>query len=578
MAAAPGTTEQRADAVAGTAQEAEARAILDDAWRIVDPGAAEGHVELTIPDVGPEAVARRARAARALLARIAEVDPASLPMPLSLDLAAAAAMAERWDVDDDDYWLTFDPMGIGFPSMFAPSAYSGGFLLGSVHETLTRASIDGDADVARHVRLLADYGRLVRQLADRTAGQAERGIVMPARQLATAIPLVQALQQAGRAVLDGVVERSRASLSEASLAQIEERTVAEVDAAFAAVLAVLEAPDYAARAPERVGLGQFPGGHDAYERTVRIHTTQDLSAQEVHDRGLARMARILGEMRELMSSQGFDGTPQEYLERLADDPAWRAHDAEGIAAHFQRAIDRIEPELAAHFGRLPSAPYAVDAVPDAVAGSMTFGYYAAPQPDREVGVYLFNARHLAKAALPHIAALTYHELMPGHHLDIAGKQESTGRHALGQHLSLSAFSEGWAEYAARYAGEIGMYVEPEERFGRLMMDAFLTSRLVVDTGMNALGWELERARDYMREHAFLGEAEIASETLRYSCDIPGQALAYKLGDDFFFDLREELRAALGDGFDVRAFHEAVLAAAGLPLPFVAEHVRRELAA
>lgn len=580
MTARPATTDERMAADAAATAETEARSIVDAAWRIVQGSDAAGELgagEIVIPDIGQEAIARRARAARALRERIASVDVDSLPATVALDLAAAAAMAERWDVDDDAYWLMFDPMGIGFPSMFAPSAYAGGYLLNVVHETLSRASVDGDEGVAQHLRLLDGYGRLVRQLAERTTGQAERGIVLPAQQLAAATALVRGLHATGRAVLRGVVDRSP-SLTDGATTRIEERTAIAVDGAFEALLAVLGDDELVARASDRVGLGQHPGGRDAYERVVRLHTTQDLSAEQVHARGHERMARILSEMRTLMAGEDFAGTPQQYLAALADDPAWRGDDAASIAAHFERAIERLEPHLAAQFGRLPSAPYGVDAVPDAVAGSMTFGYYAPPQPGRETGLYLFNARNLATTALPHIPALTYHELMPGHHLAVTAQREATDRHPLGQHVSLSAYGEGWAEYAARLAGEIGMYRTPQERFGRLMMDAFLTSRLVVDTGLNALGWDLERARAYMREHAFLGDAEVDSETLRYSCDIPGQALAYKLGDDFLFDLRERMRASLGDAFDVVAFHDAVLGAAGLPLPFVAEHVARELGA
>ncbi len=137
---------------------------------------------------------------------------------------------------------------------------------------------------------------------------------------------------------------------------------------------------------------------------------------------------------------------------------------------------------------------------------------------------------------------------------------------------VNAFNEGWAEYAATLAGEIGMYQQPEEQFGRLMMDSFLTCRLVVDAGMNALDWGLEQARQYLRENSFMPETEICSETLRYSSDIPGQALAYKLGEHFLVDCREKMRAALGDRFDIRDFHDAVLMPGALPLPIVADNV------
>jgi uncharacterized protein (DUF885 family) len=159
-------------------------------------------------------------------------------------------------------------------------------------------------------------------------------------------------------------------------------------------------------------------------------------------------------------------------------------------------------------------------------------------------------------------------------LQIGRQLENTSLHPVRAHSFVMAYAEGWAEYAATLAGEVGLYETPHEKYGRLAMDAFLTSRLVVDTGLNALGWNLERARDYMRSHARLSEAEIHSELLRYSCDIPAQALAYKLGDTWIADLREQMRKECAQGFDLKKFHDVVLGAGALPLPDLAWHVER----
>ena len=206
---------------------------------------------------------------------------------------------------------------------------------------------------------------------------------------------------------------------------------------------------------------------------------------------------------------------------------------------------------------------------------MTFGYYDAPQKGREEGIYLFNAKNLTSQSLFNIAALSYHELLPGHHLHLSLQQENAALHPFRTFNYVNAFNEGWAEYAANLAGEIGLYQEPEERYGRLVMDAFLTSRLVVDTGMNVLGWSLERARDYMRAHSGMTETEIQTETLRYSCDIPAQALAYKLGDTKLLALRERFRQTLGSAFSMRDFHAAVLDPGALPFAELEWHLEHE---
>jgi uncharacterized protein (DUF885 family) len=208
---------------------------------------------------------------------------------------------------------------------------------------------------------------------------------------------------------------------------------------------------------------------------------------------------------------------------------------------------------------------------------MTYGYYDPPRKDRDRGLYMFNPANMTKRPLFNIGALTYHELMPGHHLQIAVQHENPrDLHPLRAHSFVNAYVEGWAEYAATFAGEIGMYELPEERYGRLEMDAFLTSRLVVDTGMNAMGWSLDRGRDYLRSRGRLPEAEVLTESVRYSCDIPGQALAYKLGDKEILAMRERMRCAMGSCFDIKDFHRSILGPGALPLRDLGWHVNHEI--
>ena len=203
---------------------------------------------------------------------------------------------------------------------------------------------------------------------------------------------------------------------------------------------------------------------------------------------------------------------------------------------------------------------------------MTFGYYEPPGPANPSGAYVFNAANLSRSNLSTIASLNYHELVPGHHLHLALQYENQALPAFRQWCMPTAYVEGWAEYSVTLAEEMGMFEHPAEQFGRLVNEAFLTSRLVVDTGLNALGWSLEQARDYMRTNSFFPETEIRSETLRYGADIPGQALAYKLGDRAIMMMREKMRKRLGDAFDIREFHDIVLGSGAMPLPILADAV------
>ena len=209
---------------------------------------------------------------------------------------------------------------------------------------------------------------------------------------------------------------------------------------------------------------------------------------------------------------------------------------------------------------------------------MTFGYYDAPRTDKPEGNYFFNASKLEEKSQAWAGSLIYHELVPGHHFQLSKARENKDLTGFRGKVMFTAYAEGWAEYAATLAGEMGMYEDPMDEYGRCITDAFLTSRLVVDTGMNAFGWPLERAREYMTDNTFFSEYEINSETLRYSSDIPGQALGYKLGDTKILELRERAKDALRDKFDIKAFHDVILDVGSIPLTALEWHVDQYIAA
>lgn len=524
-----------------------------------------------LPDLGEAAVVARSARARHLLSLLDEVDDKLLPVELAVSLGSARFALERMAREGEWYWLVFDPMGAGFFALFGPTAYAGGFLLKVVAGMVSKHRFDSRGDFDRYLGLVEDYARLIDQLRLRTQGQAERGIFMPRLQLDQAIELVARLGEAAAATL---LPSPGGILDETMLARIADRIAGSVAPAFARLGAVLADPGYRERAPEGVGMAQYPGGRDVYAELVRLNTTLGLTPEQVHQEGLRRIASIREQMRALLDQIGFAGAPADYLRAMEADPAWRAEGEPALSAVFNTYIDRIAPHIEGCFRFKPAAGHGVAALPEAYAGSMTFGYYDAPSPDNPIGRYLFNAGNLAHNALGNIASLNYHELVPGHHFHLASQRENGALHPVRAYSLVNAFNEGWAEYAATLAGELGMYQAPQEKFGRLMMDSFLTCRLVVDTGMNALGWTLEQARDYLRANAFMPEAEIGTETLRYSSDIPAQALAYKLGEHFLVARREEMRAALGQHFDIRDFHDAVLMPGALPLPLVAQNVMR----
>lgn len=526
--------------------------------------------------ISPEVIAQRSARARNLLVRLDAVDHIDLPSDISLTLQAARYRVASWAREEDWYWLLCDPMGAGFYAIFLPTAYGGGWMINQLTNQFLAMRFTSLGDVDRYCAKLHDFAQLVGDMDVRTRGQAERDIYMPRAQLAASITLMRELKASLNRSLRPAPERFAALDADLVLPRIGTIMDDHVLTAFDRLIAFIEGDAYAANAPETVGLSQYPGGLAVYEELVKLHTTLDLTPQDAHCIGVARIATIEADMHRLFEEIGFTGTPADYLETIAADPAWRAEGPEALAAFFRRYMDRIAPHISEQFRFTPAASYDVAPLPDALTGSMTFGYYARPQPGQEKGLYFFNTPNLSANPLPSIATLNYHELVPGHHFHLASQRENQTLHPLRQNMFVNAYDEGWAEYAATLAGEIGMYVAPEERFGRMMMDSFLTCRLVVDTGMNALGWSLEQARDYMREHSFMPESEIRSESIRYSCGIPAQALAYKVGDTFLLEQRDKMRDALGERFDIRDFHDAVLKPGALPLMLLADHLDTQI--
>jgi uncharacterized protein (DUF885 family) len=565
---------------------AVANRVLADAWDVVrsSPFTAlqiEGRIT-RMPDLGYDAAVASAATATALLARIDALDLDGLPAALSVPLRQARYSMEHRSHAADWYWTVIDPAGVGFYGLFLPSAYCGGHLLTMVFESLQRNPLREAGDVDRHLAMVADLVRMIEQWRERTVGQAARGMRMPLPQIPAARALAAGFATRAASLADAADDRfsDRTRPQAVALrAELRRRVEQQLQPAFTAVADLFDAT-YEAAAPGAVGMGQYDGGAEVYAHLVRLHTTLPLTPAEVHAAGHERLEVLEATMREIRAEVGLADDPAAYLARVHADERFRAADTDGVAEVFQRYVDRIDAAFPHAFHRGADAPHAVAPLPQAMQASMTFGYYDPPKPGQREGRFLFNSGHLTTTPLMNVAALIYHELVPGHHLHIASQQENDQLHPLSRYSFVNAFNEGWAEYAATVAGELGCYEAPEERYGRCVMEAFLTCRLVVDTGMNVMGWGLEEAREFLRAHSAMSEAEIRSETLRYSCDIPAQALAYKLGEPELLRLRAAMqtaRRARGHDLDVRDFHTAVLANGAMPLPDLWREVERQLA-
>ncbi len=342
------------------------------------------------------------------------------------------------------------------------------------------------------------------------------------------------------------------------------------------VLAAELAP--VARPDDRPGLTWIPGGDEQYKTLVRRHTSLDMDPQDIHDLGRQDVEERLPAEYAAIGARAL-GTSDvtEILERLRSDPGLRYGAGRGgdIIADAQRGLDAATAIMGEWFGRLPQAPCELRAVPDVLATDAPVAYYVGPPADRSrPGIYYVNTHDPTSNSTFETLSIAFHEAIPGHHLQIAISTELEDLPAF-QRFSTghTAYVEGWGLYSERLAEEMGLYERDLDRLGMLAADSLRSCRLVVDTGLHALGWSRQQAIDFMAAHAPASRESITVEIDRY-IDIPGQALAYRVGQREIFRLRETARERLGDAFDISGFHDTVLGSGAVTLPVLAMLVAR----
>jgi uncharacterized protein (DUF885 family) len=330
----------------------------------------------------------------------------------------------------------------------------------------------------------------------------------------------------------------------------------------------------AARPDDRPGLQWLDDGAELYQALIELHTGLPLTPDELHAIGMAEATESLpAEYAEVGGREFGTGDLAEIFGRLMDDPGLRYADADQIMGHATECFDAARAAMGDWFGILPEAPCVLEPVPEYLAADSPAAYYSPPAPDgSRPGEYFVNLYEPTKRGRAETASIAYHEAIPGHHLQLAIASERTDLPAF-RRLSWghTAFVEGWALYTERLADEMGLYGSDLDRLGMLASDSWRACRLVVDTGLHAMGWTRQQAIDFMNAHAPVSREEIVVEVDRY-IGMPGQALAYKVGQREILRLRDQARAARGPDFDIKAFHDTVLGGATVSLAVLRDRV------
>ncbi len=367
----------------------------------------------------------------------------------------------------------------------------------------------------------------------------------------------------------GVPEEDRAGLAAAGRVAITEAIVPS----YRAFLEFMTG-EYLPGARTTLGASELPDGRAYYAGLVHHFTTLDVTPEEVHEIGLANVAKLRAEMDAVIARTGFEGSFADFLESLRTDPRFYPETEEELLKDAAWIAKRMDGKLPSLFGRTPRQPYGVEPVPDEIAPKYTAGrYVGAPLDGTRAGTYWVNTYNLPSRSLYTLEALTLHEAVPGHHFQIALNKELEGLPNFRRYSYISAFGEGWGLYSEWLGLEAGFYTDPYSDFGRLTYAMWRACRLVVDTGLHAMGWTREQALDYLASNTALSMHEVTTETDRY-ISWPGQALSYKMGELQIRELRRRAEEALGSSFDVRRFHDALLGQGSVPLPVLEEQVMR----
>lgn len=448
-------------------------------------------------------------------------------------------------------------------------------LLDGMWESLPLFDCSTPENVLKHIALAADFPRYTREVRDRVYEQAERGIYL----FADVIPSTcDALERYATLDYDHHPFSMRRTGSAATEAQmtVERGYIEEANRYYLDIVAFLQSEVYQQKAPKDPGWGQFECGREYYRFMRQFNLGYDLPAVDLHQLGLELLARANEQQAAIRRRLGFDGDHAAFIRQLRGNERFFPSTPERLGELMTGIKDRLAAGIEPWFNERIETQCSVRRLDPEIEKSVTFGFFQ-PSYDKAIdGVYFYNAFDLEDKCQITSPALLAHELYPGHHFQQSYHAENQDMHPLIRAIVAPAYLEGWAEYSAALMTETGLFDDYDE-YGRLENDKFGCVRLIVDTGLNELGWSMAQARQFMVENSFATPQMAVSETLRYACSLPAQCLPYKYGSLKLLELRERFKAARGEKYDVRQFHSLVLDAGCIPLPLLQDYLERETA-
>ncbi|HEY0923362.1 DUF885 domain-containing protein [Rheinheimera pacifica] len=522
--------------------------------------------ELT--DMSPPALEQRHQQRLGWQARLQQIDVKALSEQNQIN---HAILAYRLADQIDEYRFGAHLMPLTSESGFHTNL---GFMV-------QRGSFKTAADYQHYLQKLAAIPRYMQQQTDWMKQGLAKGVTQPKAVLKgfeqSIISYV--VQDPTQSVFYQPFNRKPAFISETEWQQLTAQAVEQitqaVNPAYQAFYDFM-VKEYLPGARDTIAASALPDGAAFYQNRLEHYTTLKLTPQQVHQTGLDEVKRIRAQMQQVIDQLGFTGSFAEFIQYLRTDPQFYAKTPDELMRYAAYLAKKADAELPKLFKTLPRTPYGVVPVPAEIAPKYTTGRYSGPTRDDQAGFYWVNTYALDRRPLYEMEALTLHEAVPGHHLQIALAREYAELPDYRRSFYTSAFGEGWGLYAEYLGLEMGFYQEPYSNFGRLTYEMWRAARLVVDTGMHTMGWSRQQAIDFLAQNTALSMHNVTTEIDRY-ISWPAQALSYKLGEITIKQLRAEAEQALGERFNVREFHDVVLSNGSVPLAVLEQQVRAYIA-
>ena len=516
-----------------------------------------------LPDLSYAHAQALATRAQALVDKLGEIDAEELDHEEWLSWEILKWHLNNAVAGQKYYWFNFPVSPYSSP-------------IQGVHRVFTEFQFESKEDCDHYMNLLRQYPTFINGLQDKLQGQDERNIRLPKEEFGLVIPFLSSfIKETDQSVFYVKDERlAQVEVQGTKDFQIElrETIAAEINPALESLVSYLEG-DYAKNAPDQVGLWQYPGGLEYYTYLVKFYTTKDITPKEVHDIGLQHVKLSYEGIAKIKEEVGFEGSLDGFVHFLKTDKRFFPKTAEEIGDKLRSFIAGMDAKINQYFLRKPQAPYGTERLDSSLERTSTFGYYQGPTATNPRGIYYYNGSTPEERSLINSQTLIYHELVPGHHFHLALQSENEKLPEFRQVSGIGAFNEGWAVYASRLGKEMGLYKDPYDLCGLYLSDMTLSTRLVVDTGMNYFEWSRTKAAEYMTKNSFFTPTQIYTESFRYSAGgRPGQALAYKMGNIQMLELREKAEKALEDKFDIRKFHDAILGGGAMPFSILEKHI------